>query len=245
MTVQGTVAPAVGRPATKRVNRWWIARTVLLVAVLVIVAAGWFGGARQASYNSLRGDIAAGRTDRVEITGGLPVGAQGTAMVTFRWRAGGYWHVADATEASGPDATSGMSTTSDTPTVLYGEVASQLQAIAPHRDLQVVRTGSEISGYSQIAGWRVPDWAIPVAILIWLAVIVILVNGPEPRFATRWAWFWLLICPLSPLSIVAFLVLSRSLRPTDGSTGPVGRRLTGGWAFLLAFVVLGGVTLRL
>ena len=109
----------------------------------------------------------------------------------------------------------------------------------------MVRTGSEIKGYSQIAGWRVPDWTVPVSILIWLGALVVLVNGPEPRVATRWAWFWLLICPLSPLALVAFLIVSRSLRPTDESTGPLGKRLTGGWAFLLAFVVLGGVTLRL
>lgn len=215
---------------------------VLLVGVLVIVGAGWFGGARQASYDSLRGDVAAGRVHRVEMVGGLPAGAQGTAMAAFRWRAGGYWHIAEATVASSPGVGNGMSTES---TVLYGDVVAQLGALAPNRDLQVVRTGSEIAGYSQIAGWRVPDWAIPVAMFIWLGAIFVLINGPEPRFATRWAWFWLLICPLVPVVVVAFLALSRPLRPTGEQTGPVGRRLTGGWAFLLAFVVFGGVTLRL
>lgn len=210
---------------------------VLLVAVLVVVGAAWFAGARETSYNSLRGDVAAGRTHRVEITGGLN-GTRGSALTSYRWHAGAYWHVAEATESSGPDETDDMSTTSNATLVLYGDVAAQLRAIAPHRDLRVVRTGREISGYSAIAGWRVPDWTLYVAMFMWLGAIFVLVNGPQPRWATRWAWFWVIATPLNVVGVPLFLLASGSWATTyvDSPVKPRWR-LTGGKAFLLTFVV--------
>lgn len=79
-----------------------------------------------------------------------------------------------------------------------------------------------------------PQWGfLPVATaLLWFAVLV---TGPEPRYATRFAWFWLAFSPLSVLAAVAYLLL--------GARGavPGERRLTGAWAFLL-FLVLNANT---
>ena len=69
--------------------------------------------------------------------------------------------------------------------------------------------------------------ALPIAIGS-LAIVGLLVSGREPRFATRWAWFWLLCMgPLTPIMSILFLLQGMTARPEDR------RRLTGGWAFLI------------
>ena len=78
-----------------------------------------------------------------------------------------------------------------------------------------------------------------------IATLFVLINGPQPRWATRWAWFWLIMNPALVVTVPLFLIGSGPLRPTDGPVAPIGKRLTGGWAFFLAFFVLGGATLRL
>lgn len=61
--------------------------------------------------------------------------------------------------------------------------------------------------------------------------------GPAPWRATSWAWIWLILGG-GPLGSIAYLLLGGPLglwRPRD-----VNRRLTGGWAFLIALVLGGG-----
>ena len=64
-----------------------------------------------------------------------------------------------------------------------------------------------------------------------LATLVLLIAGPQPRWATKWAWFWLL--GLGPMAAVFLLV---EPVPVWQSAPAYARpsRLTGGWAFLLA-----------
>lgn len=66
-----------------------------------------------------------------------------------------------------------------------------------------------------------------------LATLWLLVNGPQPWRATRWAWFWL---AAPPLGLLAFLLLSGPT-PGLGITRPATKRLTGGKAFLLALLL--------
>ena len=79
-----------------------------------------------------------------------------------------------------------------------------------------------------------PRWANVLAIVTVLASFGLLVAGPKPRLATRWAWFWL-FCVAPPLSTLAFLLLGGSV--VAGQREHRGRRLTGGWAFLLSIVL--------
>ncbi|MPV39139.1 hypothetical protein [Georgenia subflava] len=69
-----------------------------------------------------------------------------------------------------------------------------------------------------------------------LAVLLLLVLGPQPRLATKWAWFWLAMTA-APLWLVFVL-----LEPTPlGARRPAplpARRLTGGWAFLISITLL-------
>ena len=68
-----------------------------------------------------------------------------------------------------------------------------------------------------------------------MCATLLLVGSREPWRATSWAWAWLIL--LTPVGVPAFLLFG-------GITGlapprPGHRRLTGGWAFLLA-LALGG-----
>lgn len=73
--------------------------------------------------------------------------------------------------------------------------------------------------------WYIGGFA-GVAALAWLVL------GPQPRLATRWAWFWL--AGGVPLRWLAFVVLEPVPLWRRAPLLAPGRRLTGGWAFLLS-----------
>lgn len=60
--------------------------------------------------------------------------------------------------------------------------------------------------------------------------LVLLVTGPDPRLATRWAWFWL-TSGAWPVWLAYLLLEPTPLWSRRPLLGPA-RRLTGGWAFL-------------
>ena len=60
--------------------------------------------------------------------------------------------------------------------------------------------------------------------------LVLLVAGPEPRLATRWAWFWM-TGGAWPVWLAYLLLEPTPAWSRRTVVGPV-RRLTGGWAFL-------------
>ncbi len=66
-----------------------------------------------------------------------------------------------------------------------------------------------------------------------LVTLVLLVTGPQPRWATKWAWFWLL--GTGPMSAV-FLLVEPVPVWENGPLPARPTRLTGGKAFLLALV---------
>jgi hypothetical protein len=82
----------------------------------------------------------------------------------------------------------------------------------------------------RLFGWQVHNAVGMSSLLLFLVGFALLVAGPQPWRATRWAWFWLLF---PPVGSVVFVLLSG---PTPGIPGPRDphRRLTGGWAFLLS-----------
>ncbi|WP_043498514.1 hypothetical protein [Georgenia sp. SUBG003] len=68
--------------------------------------------------------------------------------------------------------------------------------------------------------------------IVGLAALLWLVGGPQPRLATKWAWFWLAWS--APLLWLAFVVLEPVPLWRNRPTPRRPRRLTGGWAFLLS-----------
>ncbi|MDO8106049.1 hypothetical protein Q6348_02430 [Isoptericola sp. b441] len=93
-------------------------------------------------------------------------------------------------------------------------------------------------------GLHTPAQLLPGVTLHWsgvasLATLILLIVGPQPRWATKWAWFWLL--GVGPMSVVFLLAEPVPVWQTSPAYARP-QRLTGGWAFLLAIV--GGLLLN-
>ncbi|TDE92650.1 hypothetical protein EXU48_14025 [Occultella glacieicola] len=80
-----------------------------------------------------------------------------------------------------------------------------------------------------------PSVHINVGALGVLVALILLVAGPQPRLATKWAWFWLGCA--GPLWLV-FLVLEPVPWWRRESAMQRDRRLTGGWAFLASIFLV-------
>lgn len=85
-----------------------------------------------------------------------------------------------------------------------------------------VRTVPLGSTFRSHVSWGVLSLLLTLGLLIW---------GPAPTLVTRWGWFWLGITV--PTTWFVFLLVEPSVRP--GHRWP--RRLTGGWALLLALAL--------
>ena len=78
-----------------------------------------------------------------------------------------------------------------------------------------------------VTGWQMFGTATFVTLLL-------LIFGPQPRLATKWAWFWLSIA-VPPLWL-AFVLFEPVPLWIKHPLPPAPSRLTGGWAFLLSLV---------
>lgn len=87
-----------------------------------------------------------------------------------------------------------------------------------------------------------PGWATGLALGTLVVLVGMLVAGPEPRVATRWAWFWLGAYAW-PLALVYLVVEPTCL--WDRRALVAQRRFTGGWAFLLSALLLGPLVMNL
>jgi hypothetical protein len=189
--------------------------------LLVIVAVPVFGE-RTASWQDLRELASSQKVDSVRISSELPADATGFATIQLHWRHGLLRYQAEVVQVRGSDERP-----SHAKVILHSSPSSLLARLQP--DVHIAR-GERYLGGVNLFGWQTPDvLGIPAAVLFF-AGLALLVGGPEPWRATRWAWFWLLFPPIGG---IAFLLLAGPVpavpRPRD-----LSRRLTGGWAFLLA-----------
>lgn len=216
----------------------------LVAGCLVTIAAMFLAGARASSYDDLRSAVADGRVDEVRVAGGLEdAPGRGEALAEVYWRDRWISRVTEVRESTVKRRGGWtMYPASGVPTV-RGRVDDDLLSLDP--DLRVTRAG-EIRGINEIGfhvtfgapsarGWQVPGWVAVLGLVVFLGTLGLLVRGPEPHRATRWAWFWLLGLA-APLGTLAFLFLggATSFRPTPARKEG---RLTGGWAFLLSFLI--------
>jgi hypothetical protein len=210
-------------------NRWVRVRYALIVGWLLVIVATVMLGERSGSWVGVQGEVASGEVGTIRVDGALPADATGYATVDVHWRHGLWRYIARVVEVHGPGAPSKE-------TLLEGAGVSAVVHTDPgvrlsrsHSGLRVLRESRHPSD-SSLLGWRVPSWLGLVAFALVLGGLATLVAGPQPWRATRWAWFWL---ALPPLGSIAFVLFSGPTPLLPTPRDPT-RRLSGGWAFLLA-----------
>jgi hypothetical protein len=100
-----------------------------------------------------------------------------------------------------------------------------------------ITQGSPGSPSISFMGWYAPAAVVLLALAAWSFVLLLIIGGPEPWRATRWAWGWAWLLT-GPFGAFAYLLLAGPLgaaRPRSGH-----RRVTGGWAFVLTWMVFAG-----
>lgn len=216
----------------------------LVVGCLVTIAAMFVAGARVTSYDNLREAVEAGDVDEIQVSGGLDVvQGRGSAPAEIYWRDRIVPRVTEVQETTAKQRDGWSSHSSSDPPTVHGRVDEELLALDP--ELRIVRPADDRAlgqpgiritfGTPQVRGWLLPGWTLLLGLVMIVGTLGLLIAGPEPRRATRWAWFWLLGLA-APLGTLAFLFLSgaTSFRPTPARKEG---RLTGGWAFLLSFLI--------
>lgn len=226
--------PAGTRGQTSRA--WQVARWLTLVLYAVTVLGALLGGARAGSYGELQSALQRGAVDQVRVEGaldgpgGYSDGAQGISTVRLEWRDGWHRSVAEVWQVSSQEE---FRSQGHDPTEAYliGDVGQELRRMSP--DVEVVQTEWSNGVFGSLAGWEVRGvWAyLPMALLA--ACLVVLVNSPQPRLATRWGWGWLMLSPALVVAAPAFLIF--------GARGqvPGRRRLNGIVAFLICMLLVG------
>jgi len=202
----------------------------LLTLSVAFAAAVALTGARGASLQELQWAIGAGSVDKVRVIGALPPEATGSSQVSIEWQDGWNRHVTTVLQVSTPDEQSSSTMTWDIEP-LHGDVERQLRAWDRDGALVVEDGGIRPRWEATVGGWHMPVRLGPVAPLLWVSAVLLLVGGPEPWRATRWAWFWVFSSPLAVVSIPLFAILSGPTRGVRRPSRPE-RRWTGGWTFI-------------
>lgn len=221
--------------------RWTTLGLVFATVLLAVV-----NGERVSTYQDLQSALLRGGVTEVRAEGPLEAThadlaksqVSGTATVRLTWtedgvnRAATVHQVVPASGEDPPTNVDGFGRDGVSGTIV-GPVSSELARYAPGVH---VTTVPEPMGWT----WRAPHvawlelrggWAVLLP-LTWVTFVAGLVLGPEPRGATRWAWFWIGGVPW--VLVVAPVYVLWGCRGHD----PARRRLTGGWAFVLSLLLL-------
>jgi hypothetical protein len=207
----------------------YVAWVLLVLSVALLVWTLVFGQ-RAATLSELENAVATGSTTHVRVTPGLEPGARGHATVQVQWRTRLFSHTTAVVEAS-PRGKGRAAAQEDGVTGLIGQdLRTHLTAINP--DVEVEEVGYSYGPAANWLWWRISGWPVVVLIFTWLFTFTLMVSGPDPWRATKWAWFWLMISVLGPVALIVYLVVGG---PTGLAPAPRrgARRLTGGWAFLV------------
>ena len=214
-----------------RDRHWRLTGAFLGLLVVVTAALMVTTGLRPASYGDLLSDVAQSKVTEVEVIG-PDTPAQGD-RVELRWSV--LDGMLDQYAVVRIDGSRGYNAWDESVFVSAVDPRETLRSINP--GLQIT-SGSTIDDSSfSFREWQAPGAVVLLALVSWVAVLLLLVGGPQPWRATRWAWGWFVLLA-GPLGCVAYLLLGGPLgvaRPRNPS-----RRLTGGWAFLIATVLFTG-----
>lgn len=231
----GMTITTAQRPDTSydewRARHWRWTGAFLGLMVVIVAALLVTTGVRPATYGDLLGDVASSKVSEVQVLG--PDTPSAGDRIELRWSVLAdvldQYAVVQISDDRGYDAWQ------ESVFVTSANPIDTLRDINPSISI----TPGSLVGDSSFSfmDWRVPGPVALLAMMTWLAVLLLLVGGPEPWRATRWAWGWCVLVG-GPLGCVAYLLLGGPLgvlRPRD-----LRRRLTGGWAFLIVLVLFGG-----
>lgn len=207
--------------------------TLGLYAVTVLVAV--LTGARVGTFEDLQSDLARGAVSQVRVEGfaGAPTdysgGVQGVTMVRLVWQGGWHRSAAEVQLASSVEELEAQGVGSTPGTFIIGDVDRALREFSP--DVEVVGATLSNGIYSTVGGWELRGVGayLPGALIV--AFLLVLVNAPEPRLATRWAWVWLTFSPALVVAAPAYLLI--------GARGqiPARWRLNGLGGFLILLLL--------
>ena len=213
----------------------WISAAICVLAL----------GERTGTLKQVSTAVSAGRVKQVQITGenlpGLDTGpGSGSITQEVHWRTRFVRRVAEVTVSYGQNgsSTDHESSTAETTYSAGTSPTPNLKTDAgiylrARNSRLLITRGPEITSFTSIFNWRVPGWLGAWVVMTQLAVLGLLIGGPQPWRATRWAWFWLWWTPIGALAFILFSGPTPFLPvPRD-----VERRLTGGWALLLTAVI--------
>lgn len=255
-------------PGSVFTGTWWVqvARFSLIAIVLALTGAALWPRGAEAPLDDLIADLRAGDVVEVEIGadsafGGAVLGPdigglRGSESHRVRWR------TADTDEwrtfLSDSQAWIDLSRLDEAPRepgdaviVLFSGRDPVLNAVAD--ELALTPGGAEL--YTVRFGSQ-PAFVPLVTLALWLIVLGTLIHGPQPRWITKWGWFWLLFLTPYGLGLLALLALdapwSRAASRLDPPlphheqrrTATGDRRLTAVQAFavaLLASLVVGSI----
>ena len=222
------VLVVVAQPDRSRAWAWL--RLTLAGLWLVAMIAGYVTHERPATLQDLYASVAAGEVVSVHLVGGLPPHADsGEATLEMHWRTRSVPQVATIKVVRARDGGQVVGTPSDAFT--SDDVAHEVAARDPA--VRIVQTDFRSGVHFDFFGWSVPTWVASLMLGVGVVSFYVLIAGPEPWRATRWAWFWL---AGFPFTLIVCLLLSGPTPALPAPRNPT-RRLTGGWAFLLSLVL--------
>lgn len=219
-----------GRFAHQRIRRrntmFDFVRWAMLALWIFVMAVAVTIGNRGSNLGELESALNTGGITSVMVTPGLPSDAEGSMTQTIYWRSGLLNYYAEVRMVT--PSSDGTTTSSNDVAVRSGyDIAAQIAEEAPA--VAITRIDGRLSS-GGIYGFQVPTRLIWFALTGAVGTLMVLVSGPEPWRATRWAWFWLITTGVGP---PLFLILAGPTPPLC-SPRDSRRRLTGGWAFLIA-----------
>lgn len=213
---------------------WWSARVAgwaLVAACLLLVVVGVVAGERAATYEELRRDVASGEVEHVTVSPGLSGDFRGRITVDVYWRTATGWRVAQVVEQHPLRSRA----RDDAGRPIVYDVGEDLRAANAAVQVERRPHWRDRSSDAGLLGWRLPTWCVWVLMGVWFGALVLIIGGPPPWRATRWAWFWLVVLA-APVGVPAFALLGG---PCGLLPPRPGRRpgLRGGMGLLLAIIV--------
>lgn len=228
-------AGSVGRAQPSQ--RWQWLRLALAAAVVLFAALAPIFGVKMQPLGSLVDAGMAGRAHDVTVAGALGRDSTGSRLIQVRWTEGGRHYLAEAVQERAADGDGTTVSSAELPRI-KGDVTDYLRSATGDQSLQV-GSGESMWSDGEVMGYRFEPWLAALPVLWAIGMLVLLAAGPEPWWATRWAWVWVVLGPWGVLGSLAFLAMSG---PPPGLRigSPVHRRVTG-WVMLVAVLVVSGV----